>query len=333
MQKLGLGTGSVIYYDIENYTPSATCSGNPTGSYVNSFLSGWVSEIQHNGYIAGVYGNPAPASTWYAGDTGYSTVSPSPSDVFIAKQDSRVTIWGLTGLSDTAWAQDQRIHQWGGPHNETWGNAQLNIDADIEDADVTGGNGAKSYSFTYTTLQDFPGATNATTPEGINYSGEIVGYYGDTTGQHHGYLYNYYGGSFTSIDCPNSTQTEAYGVNNSGSIVGFYYDSSGAAHGFLYQPGFPSGFCTGFDYPGATSTYAWGINDDTQISGYYRDSVGGVHGFLYQPGNSTPFSSFDYPGASGSTYAYGINGDAQIAGATAQGLTFLYAGGSSATHL
>lgn len=67
MQKLGLGTGSVIYYDIENYTPSTTCSGNPTGSYVNSFLSGWVSEIQHNGYIAGVYGNPAPASTWYAG--------------------------------------------------------------------------------------------------------------------------------------------------------------------------------------------------------------------------------------------------------------------------
>jgi photosystem II stability/assembly factor-like uncharacterized protein len=44
MGKLSLGTGSVIYYDIENYTPSAACNGNPTGSYINAFLSGWVSE-------------------------------------------------------------------------------------------------------------------------------------------------------------------------------------------------------------------------------------------------------------------------------------------------
>lgn len=32
MEKLGLGSGSVIYYDIENYDPTATCNGNPTGS-------------------------------------------------------------------------------------------------------------------------------------------------------------------------------------------------------------------------------------------------------------------------------------------------------------
>lgn len=328
MQKLGLGSASPVYFDIENYTPSATCNGNPTGSYVNSFLSGWASEIQQNGYIAAVYGNPTPASTWYAGGTGYAAVSPSPSDVWIANYNNanyNVTIWGL-GFTDSAWSQDQRMHQYFGNftnQNETWGGVGIAVDRDIEDADVTGGNGAKSYSFTYTTLQDFPGATNFTTPAGINNSGEIVGYYLDpATGLQHGYLYDYYGGSFTSIDCANSTQTQAYGINNAGSIVGFYNDQLGT-HGFLYQVG----FCTGFDYPGATSTYAWGINDDNQISGYYTDSVGGVHGFLYQPGNSTPFTPFDYPLASG-TYAYGINGDAQIAGATAEGLTFLYGGGT-----
>ena len=53
MEKLGLGAGSPVYYDIENYSPSAACNGNPTGSYVNAFLSGWVSEIQNNGYIRG----------------------------------------------------------------------------------------------------------------------------------------------------------------------------------------------------------------------------------------------------------------------------------------
>ncbi|HEY6946349.1 MAG TPA: glycoside hydrolase domain-containing protein [Candidatus Acidoferrum sp.] len=324
MKTLGLGTGSVIYYDIENYTPSASCPGdpNPIGSYVNSFLSGWVSEIQSNGYIAAVYGNPAPASTWYAGGTGYAAVSPSPSDVFIAKQDNRVTIWGLTTLTDTAWPQDRRIHQYGGPHSETWGALNFpSIDTDIEDADVTGGNGAKSYSFTYTTI-DYPGA-NGTSLNGINNLGQIVGSYGDpATGLYHGFLYTV--GSFTNIDFPNASQTEAWGINNAGSIVGFYINQTGT-HGFLYQ----GGNYTGLDYPGAIYTEGFGINDDNQISGYYADSLSVQHGFLYQGGTFTPL---DYPGSTG-TNAYWINGDAQIAGTAQNGgpgcaIAFLYAQGN-----
>lgn len=150
-----------------------------------------------------------------------------------------------------------------------------------------------------------------------------MGFYSDpTSGLYHGYLNDYYAGTFTSIDCSNATQTVAYGINNAGSVVGIYYDQTGA-HGFLYQVG----ICTGFDVPGATSTYAFGVNDDTQISGYYSDSVGGAHGFLYQPGNPVPFTSFDYPGAT--TNAYGINGDAQIAGGCPNpGTAFLYFGGT-----
>jgi len=40
MPRVGLGPGSPVYFDIEYYSPGATCNGNPTGSYVNSFLSG-----------------------------------------------------------------------------------------------------------------------------------------------------------------------------------------------------------------------------------------------------------------------------------------------------
>jgi len=315
MQKLGLGAGSVIYYDIENYTPSATCNGNPTGSYVNSFLSGWVSEVHKNGYIAGVYGNPTPASDWYAGTTGYGSVSPSPDDVWIAKQDNRATIWGLI-LTDAAWPQNQRIHKYGGPHDETWGGAKLNIDTDIEDAPVTGGNGTKTYSFSYTTI-DYSGALG-TILSGINNSGQIAGCYTDPTGLDHGFPYA--NGSFTNINFPNATDTLAFGINSAGSIVGEYIDQLGT-HGFLYQ----GGNYTSFDYPGATGTIAFGINDDNQISGYYGASQSD-HGFQYQAGN---FTSFDYPGASG-TYAFGINGDAQIAGwcPSASCPAFLYAQGT-----
>jgi photosystem II stability/assembly factor-like uncharacterized protein len=328
MPGLGLGPGSPVYFDIENYSHSANCNG-PTGSYVNAFLDGWVSEIHNNGYIAAVYGNTAPAASWYSGGTGYGAVSPSPDDVWIANYNnanSNLTIWGLTSsagsLTDAAWAHDQRMRQYFGDQYQTWGGQQFQIDGDIEDADVVGGNGAKSYSFTYTTLPDFPGATNTTTPEGINNSGKIVGFYSDpATGLDHGYLYDYYGGTFTSI-CPNATQTQAYGINNAGSIVGLYVDLNGT-HGFLYQ----AGSCNAFDYPNAVSTLAFGINDATQISGYYTDSLGGQHGFLYQPSNTTPFTPFN-DGSSG-TNAYGINGDAQIAGGCLNpGIAFLYFGGT-----
>jgi len=301
MQNLGLGPGSVVYYDMENYTPSAPCNGNPTGSYVNSFLSGWVSEIQLNGYTAAVYGNPAPASDWYA-PTGYGPVSPSPSDVWIAKQDNRVTIWGLTALTDTAWPQDQRIHQYGSPHNETWGATLLNIDSDIEDADVVGGNGAKSYSFSYTTI-DYPGAY-ATFASGINNAGQIVGLYTDLHGIGHGYLD--VAGAFTTIDFPGAAQTFAGGINNAGSVVGTYYDQAGGYHGFLYK----AGSYTSLDYPNATGTQANGINDDNQISGTYRDTASNPHGFQYQAGS---FISINCPGST-FTGVIGINGDAQIGG-------------------
>ena len=297
MGKVGLGSGSAIYYDIENYTTSATCNGNPTGSYVNSFLSGWVSEIQKNGYVAAVYGNPAPAVDWYSGSPGYGPVSPSPSDVWIAKYDNRVTIWGLNTLGDASWPTDQRMHQYVANQVVKWGPVQLQVDNDIEDADVTGGNGSKTYSFNYATL-DYPGA-NATYPEGVNNSGQVVGYYSS-----HGFLYA--GGSFTQMDFPNAKQTYQFAINNAGSVVGGYMDQLNVNHGLLYQ----SGTYTTLDYPGPTGTFASGINDDGQITGIYYDSQNNEHGFFYQAGQFTPV---DYPGAS-QTRAAGINGDGGIAG-------------------
>lgn len=321
MAKLGLGAGSVIYYDIENYTPSATCNGNPTGSYVNSFLSGWASEIHANGYITGVYGNTAPASTWYAGGTGYGAVSPSPDDVWIANYNnpnSNLTIWGLSSaagsLPDAAWPQDQRMRQYLANQSPMWGGLSLNVDNDIEDADVVGGNGSKSYSFSYTTI-DYPGAY-ATYAYGINNAGQIVGQYTDLQSIPHGYLDT--AGSFTTIDFPGAADTEAFGINNAGSVVGLYYDQTGRYHGFLYQ----AGSYTSLDYPNASNTWAFGINDDNQVSGYYHDAAGNEHGFQYQAGT---FFSFSCPG-SANTDAQGTNGDAQIGGGcgtTSQ--AFLYA--------
>lgn len=288
---------------------------------MNSFLAGWVSEIHANGYIAGVYGNTAPASTWYAGGTGYGAVSPSPDDVWIANYNnanSNLTIWGLTSaagsLPDAAWPQDQRMHQYQGPNSVTWGGTQLQIDNDIEDADVVGGNGDKSYGFTYTTI-DYPGAFY-TLALGINNSGQIVGEYYDLKSMTtHGFLDT--AGSFTTIDFPGAAVTGNLAINNAGSIVGRYVDQGGRIHGWLYQ----AGTYTSLDYPNASATWAVGINDNNQISGTYRDAASNPHGFQYQAGT---FISIDCSGCAFDS-GNGINGDAQIGGGTNISDGFLYA--------
>jgi probable HAF family extracellular repeat protein len=123
-------------------------------------------------------------------------------------------------------------------------------------------------------------------PQGINDSGNIVGFYGDSSGRH-GFLYN--GGNLTTIDAPGSSWpvyggnfTEAYGINNSGQIVGMFRDEVGVAHGFLNQ----GTHFTTIDVPNASYTIIHDINDSGKIVGSYLDASGegGLHGFLANPG-------------------------------------------------
>ncbi len=150
---LGLG-GTIIYYDLEYYN----CSG--CGPAVNAFVSGWVSQMHHNRYLAGVYGSP------YNAQSDWSNASPLPDDAWIAKYPLSspypITIWGLSPLADTAGAtqlnngalaSQQRLRQFTPDTNPSYNGVSLgNIDEDIEDAAVAGGNGAKSYTFNISAL-------------------------------------------------------------------------------------------------------------------------------------------------------------------------------------
>jgi probable HAF family extracellular repeat protein len=74
-------------------------------------------------------------------------------------------------------------------------------------------------------------ATYGTAATDINDRGQIVGYYGDSTGIH-GFLYSE--GVYTTIDDPSATSnTTPTGINDRGQIVGFYDDGQ---HGFLATP-------------------------------------------------------------------------------------------------
>jgi probable HAF family extracellular repeat protein len=322
LEGLGLA-GTVVYVDIEGYSPSYVFkAGQRCGATVNRFLDGWMSEIQAKGYTAaGAYGNPAPAASWNKGSKmpPYPPVSPLPSDIWVAKSDNRVTIWGLnspgSGLTDAMWPKDQRIHQYKTDTSETWppgGTVTLKIDKDIANATIIAGNGGKSYSFENFSSIDCDGA-QATSALGINNLGQIVGSYTDANNVLHGFLWK--NNSCQAIDC-NGTGTFATSINNLGQIVGGYFDSAGE-HAFLY---------TNQCVPIASTLVAAeasGINDDGQVVGSYQDCN---YGFVYNTNTKKTTKGIEYHGSNGNTCLRGINGDGLIVGDTGGGSypAFLY---------
>ena len=73
----------------------------------------------------------------------------------------------------------------------------------------------------------------------VNDNGVAVGYYQDSTGSQHGFLYNTNTGTYTFLDDPSATFTNGVeitqitGINNSGEITGFYSGPNGVLEGFV----------------------------------------------------------------------------------------------------
>jgi hypothetical protein len=72
----------------------------------------------------------------------------------------------------------------------------------------------------------------------VNDHGIAAGYYGDSTGSQHGFLYNIHTGVYRFLDNPSAAfdngviVTQITGITNSGEIAGFYSDANGVFHGF-----------------------------------------------------------------------------------------------------
>jgi hypothetical protein len=128
--EVAMGPGSPIYFDMESYsrTSSATAA-------TLAFLEAWTKKLHALGYVSGVYSSSASGIA-DLGDqvgTGYEL----PDHLWIANWN------GSTSTSDSvvpasAWASHQRIHQYKGGHNETYGGITINIDNDSVDGATVG---------------------------------------------------------------------------------------------------------------------------------------------------------------------------------------------------
>jgi uncharacterized membrane protein len=81
---------------------------------------------------------------------------------------------------------------------------------------------AAAYTFSPVDVP-FAGVTE-TDANGVNNSGQIVGFYFDASG---GHAFLDSGGMFSTLVVPGSSFTSANGINNAGLIVGHYVDANG----------------------------------------------------------------------------------------------------------
>lgn len=145
-QDLGLVDGSqaetVIYLDIEPFDRAIPeCHANA----VDAFVSGWVSEMNLKGNLAGVYGHAkdmsgwlgiphVPDAAWIAGwiPKGWDPTSNS----YIFAQDPNAPLTGIPLVDDSDWLPHRRIRQYAGEFEDSYGPYPIRIDANVADAPV-----------------------------------------------------------------------------------------------------------------------------------------------------------------------------------------------------
>lgn len=127
---VAMGPGSPIYYDMESYTQTSSATAATL-----AFLEAWTQKLHSLGYLSGVYSSSASGIEDLADQigTGYDL----PDAIWIANWD------GQQGTADpavpaSAWSPHQRIKQYRGGHNESWGGVTINIDNNYVDGPTVG---------------------------------------------------------------------------------------------------------------------------------------------------------------------------------------------------
>lgn len=127
---IAMGPGSPIYYDMEAYTQTAGATAATL-----AFLEAWTQKLHALGYISGVYSSSSSGIEDLADQvgTGYEL----PDAIWVANWNGQQNTADPV-VPANAWAAHQRIHQYRGGHNETYGGITINIDNNYVDGPTVG---------------------------------------------------------------------------------------------------------------------------------------------------------------------------------------------------
>ncbi|HEX3804447.1 MAG TPA: glycoside hydrolase domain-containing protein [Solirubrobacteraceae bacterium] len=139
-QALGIGAGNPLYFDMENYARKAAVTGPAL-----AFLQAWTLQLHASGYLSGVYASGSSGITDLVDAVGTGYVEPD--DLWIADW-STSSSYVPSNAEDpyapsTDWANNQRLIQYYGGHNLTYGGVKLSVDSDyLDGATAAFGTGA-----------------------------------------------------------------------------------------------------------------------------------------------------------------------------------------------
>jgi hypothetical protein len=134
-QAIGMGGGNPLYFDMEAYNRTTANT-----SAVLAFLQAWTTQLHASGYASGVYSSDASGIADLVSQFGTGYVEPD--ELWIASWNNEQST-ADANVPATEWAAHQRLHQYEGAHNETYGGAKINIDGDyLDSATAAAGTGA-----------------------------------------------------------------------------------------------------------------------------------------------------------------------------------------------
>jgi peptidoglycan hydrolase-like protein with peptidoglycan-binding domain len=127
--KYGFGPGSVSYLDIEWYARTAACD-----NVLLEFADAWTEQLHAQGYQSGLYSSGSAGikvldEARLAGRPGLTL----PDHLWNAWVNKKADTKGGPYLSDSGWANHQRIHQYHNGVDVTYGGKTLNIDKNFLD--------------------------------------------------------------------------------------------------------------------------------------------------------------------------------------------------------
>jgi hypothetical protein len=127
---LAMEPGSPIYFDMESYSPTSSAAAATL-----AFLEAWTTKLHSLGYVSGVYSSSASGIADLADQIGSGYIEPD--DLWFANWNGQQNTLD-SYVPANAWAAHQRIHQYRGGHDETYGGVTINIDNNSVDAATAG---------------------------------------------------------------------------------------------------------------------------------------------------------------------------------------------------
>jgi|GEM_PF-2122565 len=123
------GSNTVIYYDLEGYN----IKEDSCRDAMKPFMDGWAGELAAKGNQSGVYGSACASAL-----SDFAGIDHVPDAIWPAwwnfsTFEPNASVLGIVCLSNSLWSNHQRVHQYTGGHNETWGSITINVDDNVMD--------------------------------------------------------------------------------------------------------------------------------------------------------------------------------------------------------